>query len=256
MGPYQGVRRSDSRGAPGAAGQRQRVGRAKAPKCKLTPEALFAGFRARSGYLAASMCDAVNRDRNVYKLPCVPLASDTMTLRIDYRPVKEIRVLPPRIRVIEPEQEKMAPAERYLDAMDRAISAAHPTRLYGGLGDIAATVFGNQQAQQETKTRHLAELIYERLALGKRQLRDVDVSIEQLRHLMPLRPRGPGRYVDGTLNEAERRILDLERQKRALELTLWRDTVELRTNVLIERLEHDALRRRLALLAGGPYGGR
>jgi len=179
-----------------------------------------------------------------------------MTMRINYRPVKEIRVLPPRIRIIEPELENTTPAERYLSAMDQAISAAHPIPLYGALGDIAATVFGNQQAQQETKTRHLAELIYERLALGKRQMQDVDQSIEQLRRLIPLRPCGPGHYVDGTLNEAERRILDLERQKRALELTLWRDTVELRTNVLTERVEQHALRRRLALLGGGSYGDR
>lgn len=177
-----------------------------------------------------------------------------MTFNMHYRLVREIGVLPPRIRIIEPELEKTGPVERYLSAMDSSISAAHPAPLYDGLGGIAATVLGNQQAQHETKTRQLAGLIYERLALNKRQMQDVDDSIEQLRRLAPMRPRGPGHYVDGTLNEVERRILDLEKQKRALELTVWRDTVELRTDVLTERVEQHAMRRRLSLLTGGPYG--
>jgi hypothetical protein len=43
----------------------------------------------------------------------------------------------------------------------------------------------------------------------------------------------------------------LRKQKRALQLTLWRDTVELRTNLLTERVEQRALDRRLSLLSGG-----
>jgi hypothetical protein len=254
-GAIPGYGRSDSRATPGTARAAQRIGRAKAPKCQLTPEALFAGFRAWRGYLAPAATGAPVH-RKVYKLPCVSLGSDTMTIRIHYRPVQEIRALPSRIRIIEPELDPTTPVDRYLGAIDQAISAAHPAPQYEGLFDIAATVFGNQQAQHETKTRHLAHLIYERLALGKRQLQDVDQSIEHLRGQIPLRPRGPGHYVDGTLNEAERLIFDLERQKRALELTLWRDTVELRTSVLTERVEQHALRRRLSVLGGGLYGDR
>lgn len=178
-----------------------------------------------------------------------------MTQTIHYRTVKEIRSLEPRIRIIYPEPPK-SPAARYLESLDRAIAVTQPASRYQFLGNIAATVLGNQQAQQEAKARHLAGLIEERLALQRRQMDEIHAEIDQLRTKIPLRPRSPGNYPDGTLTEAERRIQDLERQKRALELTLWRDTVELRTGVLTERIEQHAMERRLSLLSGGALGGQ
>ena len=178
-----------------------------------------------------------------------------MTQTLHYRNVKFIRVLEPRVRLVEPEPRK-EPAAQYLDTLDRGIAAAQPAARYDFLGGIAATVMGNQQATQEAKTRHLATLIEERLALGRRQVQDINDEIELLRSKIPLRPRSPGQYPDGTVSEAERRIFDLERQKRALELTLWRDTVELRTNVLTERVEQHAMQRRLGFLMGGSLGER
>lgn len=195
-------------------------------------------------------------NHKLYKPRRVSLNSDIMTIHIHYRPMKEVRELPPRIRIIEPELRNEHPVDRYLTAVDQEIQAAHAPSAYAGLGDIAATVFANQHAQHETKTRHLAKLVYERVALGNRQVQEVDEGIDKLRARIPLQPRGPGNYVDGTLNEAERRILDLEKQKRALQLTLWRDTVDLRTNLLTERVEQQAMDRRLSLLSGGAYGDR
>ncbi|MCC6360670.1 MAG: hypothetical protein IT450_18170 [Phycisphaerales bacterium] len=178
-----------------------------------------------------------------------------MTQTIHYRPVKEIRTLEPRIRVIYSEPPK-SPAARYLESLDQAIAVTQPASRSEFLGNIAATVLGNQQAQQEAKAHHLAGLIEERIALGRRQMDDIHAEIDELRTRIPLRPRCPGSYPDGSLTEAERRIQDLERQKRALELTLWRDTVELRTGVLTERIEQHAMERRLSLLSGGPLGGQ
>ena len=51
--------------------------------------------------------------------------------------------------------------------------------------------------------------------------------------------------------DVEKEILDLERQKRALEVTPWRDIQELRVAVADERREQHATRRRIDFLAGG-----
>lgn len=178
-----------------------------------------------------------------------------MTQTMHYRTVKEIRPLEPRIRIIEPEPPK-PPAALYLEQLDQTIRASTSVPHYELLGGIAAAALGNQQAQQEAKSRNLAALIQERIALDRRQVQEINEEIELLRAKIPLRPRCPGQYADGTLNEAERRILDLGRQKRALELTLWRDTVELRSDVLTERIEQHAMERRLALISGGALGGQ
>ena len=60
---------------------------------------------------------------------------------------------------------------------------------------------------------------------------------------------------DGELNDVERGILDLEKQKRFLELALWRDTQELRTALVDARREGALTRRRVTYLGGGSYGG-
>ncbi|MBI3835982.1 MAG: hypothetical protein HY287_16775 [Planctomycetes bacterium] len=47
----------------------------------------------------------------------------------------------------------------------------------------------------------------------------------------------------------ERQILHLERQNRALEVALWRDTKELCSTLLEERREQEGMKRRLGYLA-------
>ena len=58
-----------------------------------------------------------------------------------------------------------------------------------------------------------------------------------------------------SVSEVERQILNLEWQKRALELALWKDTHELRSNLVEERREQDSTRRRIDYLVGGEYAG-
>ena len=67
----------------------------------------------------------------------------------------------------------------------------------------------------------------------------------------PLRLRTAFTVETGELNDVERAILDLEKQKRALEVALWRDTQELRGTVVTEHQEADETKRRMSYLTGG-----
>ena len=173
-----------------------------------------------------------------------------MTIRLHYRTISSYRELPPRCRIIYPEEDSRSPSERYLAGVDSLLGAARARLTYANPYDLVSLVFANQAATHEVASRHLAQLIEERRALTARHLAEVQRRLDELMERRPLRPRWRS-YDDGTLTDVEREILNLEMQKRALEVTLWRDTHELRTAVVSERREQDATRRRISYLAGG-----
>jgi hypothetical protein len=51
----------------------------------------------------------------------------------------------------------------------------------------------------------------------------------------------------------EKVLMDLEKNKRDEELSLWKDTLELRTKAMEESSQYEAIRQRVELLTGGPY---
>lgn len=177
-----------------------------------------------------------------------------MTIRLHYRTITEYRVLEPRCREVLPPRDDRSPTEKYLGQVDTLIDQTQ-SRLGPAMpDDLVSLVFANQAVTAELGTRQLAGLIEERRALTQRQIEDLQRELEELRARKPFRPRYmPG--DDGTLTEIERVILDLEKQQRALELTLWRDTQELRTTLVTQRREQDLTRRRVSYLSGGWYGG-
>jgi hypothetical protein len=175
-------------------------------------------------------------------------------MRIGYHTIISYRVLPPNWRIIE-EKDDRSPTQRYLDGVDSAMREARTHLPYAGAKDVVALVFGNQAFTHELSSRHLASLVQERRALTERHLRDVQWRLDELLERKPLRLRGPGFQDDATLTDVEREILNLEWQKRALEKDLWKDTQELRTNLVTERREQETTRRRISYLAGGSYGG-
>ena len=182
------------------------------------------------------------------------LESDTMTT-FHYRTIEGYRILPPRVRVIEDADAQLSPVDRYLKRVDQSIAQARPQPAYGSPEDLVSWIFADQIMTHEVSTRQLAHLIEERRALHQRHLDDVRWRHDELMERKPLRRRTAFTVDDGEINDVERNLLDLEKQKRALELALWKDTQELRVTLMTERREGELTRRRVTYLGGGSYGG-
>jgi hypothetical protein len=179
------------------------------------------------------------------------LESYTMTMKWHYRTISTYREIPPKWKIGGEDDDKRSPAERYLAVVDRSLEAARDRLPHAAAGDIASLVFSNQALGHEIRSRQQANTIEQRRELAARHLRDMQWRLDQLWERKPLRPRGPGFYDDHTLTEVERQILDLEKQKRALELALWKDTHELGAELVEERSEQAVTQRRFRYLAGG-----
>ncbi len=82
---------------------------------------------------------------------------------------------------------------------------------------------------------------------------DLDRQIYELKGRIPLRLYGPGAPYVPPVTDAEKHIMNLERQKRTLEVGHWRDTQELRTLLVERQAEQLAVARRMGCLGGG-YG--
>jgi len=178
-----------------------------------------------------------------------------MTQRLHYQTISNYQVLPPKWRIVEPEDSHLSPVDRYLKQVDQALSDSRPKHEYQDPDDLVSWVFADQIMAHEVSTRQLAHLIEERRALTKRHLADVQWRLDELMERRPLRIRNAFTVDDGELNDVERGILDLEKQKRSLELALWRDTQELRSTLITERREAELTRRRVSYLGGGGYDG-
>ena len=216
-------------------------------------EAFPARFRMRSGVIQAIEYPSTKFIKaSVYSLS---LQSYTMKMRFHYRTITGYRTLPPRRRIVEEEKDYRSPTDRYLSQVDKALQEAKPQMPYQGENDIASLVFLNQLMEPEVNSRQSAYLIQERRSMTERHLKDVQWRLDEMLERKPLRLRGPGFHDDKSLTEVERQILNLEMQKRALELALWRDTHELRTNLMKERTERETTRHRIGYLAGGGDGG-
>jgi hypothetical protein len=180
-----------------------------------------------------------------------------MTIRLHYRTIRSYRELPPRWRYVEDLWDRNDP-ERYLGQMDQLLhdaqakaTPAWADRSYGT--DLVSMVFANQTVGHEIGSRHLADLIAERRRLADKHLRDLQWRLDALLERRPLRSLhfSLAPQQEKLANELERQILDLERQKRDVQITLWRDTLELRRALLTERQENAETQKRMAYLAPG-----
>jgi hypothetical protein len=176
-------------------------------------------------------------------------------MKIHYRTITSYRELPPRWRIVEEEKDYRSPTDRYLGRVDKSLQEAQSRISYGAGNDVLSLVFGNQAMAHEVTSRQLANVIEERRALTQSHLRDIQWRLDELKERKPFRRQGPFSQDDASLTDVEKGILTLEFQKRALELDLWRDTHELRTNLVNERRERETTRRRIGYVAGGDLGG-
>ena len=92
--------------------------------------------------------------------------------------------------------------------------------------------------------------------MAERHLEDIRFRLQEMQSAKPIRVpyANNAQQVAQRWNQVQRQIQDLERQKHDLELTLWRDTLELRTKLLDERREYQGTQRRMSFLTGGSYG--
>ena len=145
-------------------------------------------------------------------------------------------------------------AERYLKHMDDLMNQAQPAYTSQPF-DLVSAVFGNQAAKHRLTSNHLAELIQERAALASHHKGEIRSRLTELSGALSIARMLKLPDSDRRINNVERMIVDLEKQERDTELNLWKDTLELRTNLLEARTQYHATSRRMNFLAGGAYAG-
>lgn len=174
-------------------------------------------------------------------------------MNVRYTTITEYRVLPPRARIIYPEV--VDPGERCVrDADDLLRPREADAASYAATGDIASLVFNAQATQHEASSRNMSRLIGDRMALADRHIEEIKHRLHELKARIPPSQSPFGPSPDGSLSDVERQVFDLEKQRREVQAKLWKDVVELRTELLGERSEYQGARRRFSFFSGG-YGG-
>lgn len=122
-------------------------------------------------------------------------------------------------------------------------------------GDLAEFVFAGQMYDHELHAQHLTGLLAAREGMTTTHIEELDRQIEDLKAKIPLRLHGPGAPYVPPVTDVEKQIMNLERQKRTLEIGHWRDTHELQTALLERQVERQAAARRLTYVGGGHLAG-
>lgn len=140
---------------------------------------------------------------------------------------------------------------RYVGKLDESLRTLGTASMYAGGTDLLSLVFSNQAIARDVSSRQLAELITERQALARKHLEDLYEKIEEVssRRPLPLRYAVNAKDREQQLNQLERQLADMEKQKREVQVSLWRDTLELRQSLLTERREYAETRRRMSYLS-------
>lgn len=168
--------------------------------------------------------------------------------------ITSYRELPPRMCIIYSEDYGKDPIDRYLNELDQTLKQAD-RYARADPADLVSLVFANRATQHELTSRQAASLIHERTELARRHLADIQWRLDELMERRPLRrPYGASLPRDRSEIDLERQILDLEKQKREVQVTLWRDTLDLRKELVAERGEYQATRRRMDFLGGSTDG--
>jgi len=119
--------------------------------------------------------------------------------------------------------------------------------------DIPSAVFANQAAEHALSSYHLADVIQQRREMAKSHMADIKFRLNDLieeRSITKMLNLAPDARKLGNI---ERNILDLEKQQRDIQSTLWKDTLDLQSTLLQERSEYLATRRRSRFLGGQGY---
>ena len=141
--------------------------------------------------------------------------------------------------------------ERYLHNVDTILQRSQPI-LPENPFDLASLVFANQASQHSLSSSQLAQLIQERRAMADIHKANIKFRLDDLVSARSIAKMLDPADSSGRLGNAERQILDLDKQERDLQTALWKDTLELRTKLLEERSQYHATLRRTHMMQGGP----
>jgi hypothetical protein len=114
---------------------------------------------------------------------------------------------------------------------------------------IADQVFGNQRQQEYVNVAHATNLLYERARLHRQHLRDMDHRHMQIQEMLF------GVRINNFPDKAKRQgklesqLLQLEQQKRDEELAFWKDTVDLRQQLIEGASLYKAAKHRYSVFA-------
>lgn len=170
-----------------------------------------------------------------------------MPNRIHYQTITAYRVLPPKWRIL-PSAEPIPAFDAFDRADDAYESGLSATSLDSpAVPDLLSLILGRQATEHADTASTLSKLILNRRDLTRKQIDDIQWRIDDL---MPRRPIHP--LPEGKIAEAEKMIIDLERQKQQAEVNEWRDLLELRRALLEERRAYDGASARWRYLGG--YG--
>lgn len=145
------------------------------------------------------------------------------------------------------------PTEQYLHYVDEILQRSQPAAAENTF-NLVSLVFANQTAQHSLSSGQFAHLIQERRRLAEIHKANIKFRLDDLISAKSIAkmfdPQGEGKR----LTNVERQILDLDKQERDIQTSLWKDTLELRTKLLEERSLYHATARRIQMLRGGAYG--
>ena len=145
------------------------------------------------------------------------------------------------------------PANGYFDRLkpdaDLLEQAIAPNNPYDTV-TLAQQVFGQDLKQQQIHLQHTAHLFYERCQLHQQHLYDIDDShIKVQERLFGVEIN---HFSDRSkqLRTLEGQLMQLEQQRRDEELAFWKDTVDLRSQLLENGANYRDTRQRLDVFAG------
>ena len=120
--------------------------------------------------------------------------------------------------------------------------------------DIVSAILNRQIARRAMASSQLAELIQERRRIAQKHIADIDFRLEDVRSQLSILRMLHGPLDQRDAGTVERRLLDLERQKRQAQRQLWQDTAELEQSLLEQRAEYITAKRRMDMLLGDADG--
>lgn len=120
--------------------------------------------------------------------------------------------------------------------------------------DVVSAILNRQIARRALASSQLVELIQERRKMAQKHIADIDFRLEDVRSQLSILSMIHGPLAHKETGTVERRLLDLERQKRQVQRQLWQDTAELEQNLLEQRSDYVTAKRRMEMLQGGSDG--
>ena len=115
---------------------------------------------------------------------------------------------------------------------------------------MAEQVFGHQALKEKLGLKHLTEVLRERYQLHTRHISEIKHRNMQCQEQLCIARWNS--KLDGGRRALfqERLLLDLEEKQRKEELDFWKDTSEIRQEILERASEYSATRRRASWLHG------